>query len=199
MLERAIVALGSNVGDRLAHLRAAVSAVRELPGVLGVKTSALYETPALTLDGLGSIDGDDAFLNAAVAFETRLDPHALLAELLGLETRLGRIPRSRRATWAPRPIDLDLLVHGDRHIDDDTLTLPHPRITERWFVLAPLADLAPSLRLRPSARVANDEPKEDEPARTVRDWLGAIRADPRQAASVGRIYADASWASASLG
>ncbi|MEM1445933.1 MAG: 2-amino-4-hydroxy-6-hydroxymethyldihydropteridine diphosphokinase [Planctomycetota bacterium] len=181
----ALVALGSNVGDRLTHLRGAAAAIRALPRVRGFHASRLYETPALRLDGVGELGGVDAFLNAAVMFETDATPHALLANLLDIETRLGRLPRSQRETWGPRPIDLDLLMLGDTRVDDPTLTLPHPRIAERWFVLAPLADLRPEV---PVTFAHNTKP--------VRDWLTAIEANPDEAACVGRVYADGSWAEA---
>lgn len=188
MYATAVVALGSNVGDRLGHLRAAAAALRRLQGVHGFRASRLYETPAVRLDGVGELGGDDAFLNGAVAFETEATPHGLLAELLDIESRLGRLPRERRAVWGPRPIDLDLLLLGDRRVNDATLTLPHPRIGQRWFVLAPMVDLVPEALV--------DRPEADDNARqasTVRAFLGRLENDPAHASSLGRVYADASW------
>ncbi|MEM1097225.1 MAG: 2-amino-4-hydroxy-6-hydroxymethyldihydropteridine diphosphokinase [Planctomycetota bacterium] len=188
MHRTAFVALGSNVGDRLGYLRAAADAIRVLAGAHGFRASRVYATPALKLDGLGTLDDDDAFLNTAVSFETDATPHQLLADLLAIETRLGRLPREQRPTWGPRPIDLDLLLLGDERVDDATLTLPHPRITERWFVLAPLADLAPDRLLRGADSA--------QPPKRIAEWLAACEASTDAAAGVGRIYADASWASA---
>ncbi|MEM7578107.1 MAG: 2-amino-4-hydroxy-6-hydroxymethyldihydropteridine diphosphokinase [Planctomycetota bacterium] len=185
MHRTAIVALGSNVGDRLAHLRSAAAAVRALPGVRAFRASRLYETPALTLSGVGALGGRDAFLNAAIAFETNADPHGLLHDLLSIEKRHGRLPRSQRPTWGPRPIDLDLLTFGDVQIDDTTLTLPHPRIAERWFVLAPMADLVPEARLR-----VDDS---TEGWATVQERLAWMVADADDPSGLGRVYADASW------
>ena len=127
----AYVALGANLGDREATIRAAVA---ELPGVIGV--SPLRET-----DPVGVTD-QPQFLNGVAALETELAPRELLDVLLAVERRLGR---ERRERWGPRTIDLDLLLYGDEVIDEDGLTIPHPRLHERRFVLEPLADLAPKL------------------------------------------------------
>jgi 2-amino-4-hydroxy-6-hydroxymethyldihydropteridine diphosphokinase len=127
----AYVGLGANLGDREATIRAAVA---ELPGVVAV--SSLRET-----DPVG-ITEQARFLNGVAALETELTPRELLDVLLAVERRLGR---ERRQRWGPRTIDLDLLLYGNEVIDDDGLTVPHPRLQERRFVLEPLADLAPRL------------------------------------------------------
>lgn len=152
---RAFVALGSNLGDRHGHLRRAVAALSEAPGVRVVAVSQVRETEALTLPGQGP---QPAFLNAAVALDTTLGPHALLALLHRIEAAAGR---ERRERWGARPLDLDLLVHGEARTNAPGLTLPHPRLTTRRFVLEPLADLAPGLVVG---------------GRTVRDWLDALDA-----------------------
>jgi 2-amino-4-hydroxy-6-hydroxymethyldihydropteridine diphosphokinase len=130
-MTRVYLALGSNLGDRLANLRAAVAALEEV-GIAVTARSSVWETPPVPA-------GQPPFLNAAVAAETTLDPGSLLRELQAIEHALGRRPGPH---WGPRPIDLDILFYGDEQIDSPTLTVPHPRIAERAFVLAPLSDIA---------------------------------------------------------
>lgn len=132
----AYVALGSNLGDRRAHLDNALAALAELPGVSAVVPSDFYDT-----DPVGPQD-QGRFLNAAARLETTRGPEDLLEQLLTLERRLGRPPREDRQHWGPREIDLDLLLHGDTVLDRPGLTLPHPRLHERWFVLRPMCDVA---------------------------------------------------------
>ena len=138
-LETAYLALGSNLGDRRRHLDAAVSAVVALPGVAGLRLSRVRETAPVGPQDQG------AFLNAAAEIQTTLSPTALLAALLAIEARLGRPARADRRHWGPREIDLDLLLHGEQILDGEGLTLPHPRLHERRFVLDPLGDLAAGL------------------------------------------------------
>lgn len=129
------IALGSNLGDRAANLRAAQAAMA--PSVTIQARSAVYETdPQYVLD-------QPAFLNMAVKGTTRLGPNALLRRLKKIEAELGRRP-SRR--FGPRLIDLDILYYEDKVINDEALILPHPRIAEREFVLVPLSDIAPCHR-----------------------------------------------------
>lgn len=128
---RAFVGLGSNVGDRLAYLRGAVTALRDHAAVEIVRASSVYETAPV-----GPEQPD--FLNAVVEVTTHLDARALLAVLKAIENRLGRVPRER---WGPREIDLDLLLAGDEVVSDEHLQVPHPRMQERAFVLVPLAEL----------------------------------------------------------
>jgi 2-amino-4-hydroxy-6-hydroxymethyldihydropteridine diphosphokinase len=130
-MTRAYIGLGANLGDREATIRAAIA---ELPGVVGVST--LRET-----DPVGVTD-QPRFLNGVAVIETELRPHELLGLLLAVERRLGR---ERRERWGPRTIDLDLLLYGDEVIDEDGLTVPHPHLQERRFVLEPLAEIAPAL------------------------------------------------------
>jgi 2-amino-4-hydroxy-6-hydroxymethyldihydropteridine diphosphokinase len=186
MRERAYVAVGSNVGDRAAALRHAAAAIAALPEVRHLRGSRLYATPALRTDGLGTLDDPDAFLNAVLSFETTFKPEDLLAALLGIEAAAGRQRQADRTRWAPRPLDLDLLLLGDQQVDRPGLTLPHPRITQRWFVLAPLQDLAPDLKLAPAPAAADAQPQQQP----VRDWLAAIAWD---SACVGEVVADATW------
>lgn len=132
----AFVALGSNLGDRRAHLEAAFAALASLPGTHLLARSAIFETPPL------GPPGQQDYLNAAAALSTTLAPHALLDALLTIEQSRGRVRRER---WGARTLDLDLLLHGQTVTHDARLTLPHPAMLQRAFVLAPLRDLAPDL------------------------------------------------------
>lgn len=126
------IALGSNLGDRLAALRGGVLALAALGEV--VARSSIWETAA--------VGPPPDYLNAAVALDTALPPEALLTELLDIERRLGR--RRTGVPAEPRTLDLDLLLYEDRVIDEPTLIVPHPRLAARAFVLAPLAEIAPA-------------------------------------------------------
>jgi len=134
----AYIGLGSNLGDREAAIRVALDRLRAHPHIEVTATSRLIET-----EPVGGPPGQPAFLNGAAAVETDLDPHALLDALKQIEHALGRRPRER---WGPREIDLDLLLHGDRVVETERLTVPHPRLSERRFVLGPLAEIAPDAR-----------------------------------------------------
>jgi 2-amino-4-hydroxy-6-hydroxymethyldihydropteridine diphosphokinase len=129
------LALGTNLGDRLANLNAAIEVLP--PAVRVTALSPVYETPPW-----GYSDQPD-FLNQVVQGETEHSPLALLAALKQLEEALGRTPTFRNG---PRVIDLDILFYDDLVLDTPHLAIPHPRLAERAFVLAPLADLAPDLR-----------------------------------------------------
>ena len=129
-MTRVYLALGSNLGDRLANLRAAVAALEER-GIAVTARSSVWETPPIPA-------GQPPFLNAAIAAETALDAPSLLRELKAIEHALGRRPGPH---WGPRPIDIDILFYGDDHIETPELTVPHPRIAERAFVLVPLSDI----------------------------------------------------------
>lgn len=134
----AYVALGSNLGDRSAHIEAALAALAALPGTRVAARSAIYETPPL------GPAGQQDYLNAAAALVTTLSPHDLLDALLTIEQTRGRLRRER---WGPRTLDLDLLLHGETVLNDPHLTLPHPAMLGRAFVLVPLCDIAPHLSL----------------------------------------------------
>ncbi len=129
-LATAFIALGSNLGEREANLRFAVD---HLPGLRAV--SGVYET-----DPVGGPDNQGPYLNMVAEVETRLDPFSLLAECRRIESAAGR---ERKVRWGPRTLDLDVLLYGDVRIDSEELTVPHPRMWERRFVLAPLAEIAP--------------------------------------------------------
>lgn len=135
----ASIGLGSNVGDREAHLHAASGKLAALPSTRWVGASQVYET--LPVGGPG---GQGAYLNAVVRLRTRLSPRDLLEHLLAIERSRGRVRDGRR--WGPRTLDLDLLLYGTLSIREPDLRVPHPRLAERLFVLVPLCDLAASER-----------------------------------------------------
>jgi len=126
---RAYLGLGSNQGDRWGHLRTAVAA---LPDVVAV--SPVYET-----DPVGGPPGQEPYLNLVVALETDRSPRELLGWAQRLEAGAGRVREER---WGPRTLDVDVLLVGSLCVDEPDLVVPHPRMWERRFVLAPLADLA---------------------------------------------------------
>jgi len=126
-----VLGLGSNLGDRLEFFRAAVRHLQDHAQIVAL--SALYETAAI-----GPAQPD--FLNAAVRLRSGLEPLALLSLQLEIERLAGRV---RLVRWGPRTLDLDIVLYGDTAYADDTLTIPHPRMHERAFVLLPLQELAP--------------------------------------------------------
>lgn len=134
----AYIALGANLGDPAATVNAAFAALAELPQSMLTARSALYRTAPV-----GILDQPE-FVNAAARITTQLAPEALLDQLLAIEQRFGRIRAERNG---PRTLDLDILLYDDLVIDTPRLTLPHPRLHLRAFVLYPLADLAPDLAL----------------------------------------------------
>ena len=147
------IGLGSNLGDREATIRAAVDRLRAHPQIKVTAESSLIETAPV-----GGPAGQPTFLNGAAALETDLEPDALLDVLKGIERDLGRRPRTR---WGPREIDLDLLLFEDRVIETARLTVPHPLMAQRRFVLAPLSEIAPDAR-------------DPVTGRTVREMLAGI-------------------------
>src|SRR4051812_40584307 len=136
----AYVALGANLGDREATIRAALAELDLVPGVRVAAVSTLRET-----DPVGYLD-QPRFLNGAAALETTLGPTELLAALLAVERRFGRI-REGVPAQGPRTLDLDLLLYEAEEIDEPGLTIPHPRLHERRFVLEPLSELDASLEV----------------------------------------------------
>lgn len=131
----AYLGLGGNLGDRLAALRDAMNALGSLGKIVAV--SSIYETAPV-----GYLD-QPSFLNAAAVLETSLTAEELLSATLEIERSLGR---ERTFRNAPRTLDIDLLMYDDKISDDPGLTLPHPRLYERAFVLVPLAEIAPDIR-----------------------------------------------------
>jgi len=135
MCSRALVGLGSNLGDRRRTLDAAIRALGEMPGVAVERVSSFLET-----EPDGGRTGQGMYLNAAVALETTLGPFQLLGVLKQIESRFGRV---RTIRWGARTLDLDLLLFDEAIIDTPELRLPHPRLASRRFVLEPLAEIAP--------------------------------------------------------
>lgn len=139
--------LGSNVGDRAGHLRAAISMLGER-GVEAEAVSSAYET-----EPVGRVLDQPDFLNAAIRVRTELEPEELLDVCKQIEAERGRDLEALR--HAPRPVDIDLLLLGDLQLSTDRLTLPHPEVTSRRFVLAPLLELDPELALPDGTRLAD--------------------------------------------
>lgn len=143
----AFIALGSNLGDAQGQVLGAIAALDALPRTRLLARSSLYLTPPW-----GVLD-QPAFINAVAQVDTGLAPHDLLDALLQLERDAGRVRDGER--WGPRTLDLDVL-HMDGVVQsDDRLTLPHPRMAERAFVLLPLNDVAPALDLPGQGKVAD--------------------------------------------
>lgn len=133
----AYLGLGSNLGNRLAFLRGGRDSLLNRFDIVLLRASAVYETAAV-----GGPPDNPPFLNAVLEVETPLGPRDLLAACLAVEDEFGR---TRPAAWAPRTLDIDLLLYGDTVLDEGDLQLPHPRLHERTFVLTPLSDIAPDL------------------------------------------------------
>jgi len=138
-IHTAYIGLGSNLGVKKANLEKALEILGVTPGVKLKRVAAYYRTAPLG----GPVQ--DWYLNTVAEVVTNLDPHQLLAALLMIEEVLGRV---RIVRWGPRTVDLDLLLYDCEEIHSAVLTLPHPRMTERAFVMAPLAELAPGLILQ---------------------------------------------------
>lgn len=132
-----ILGLGTNMGDKPGNLNKAVHALSLLPSTRVMRASSIYETAPV------SDIAQDNFYNAAVEIETDLSPHALLGACLGIEAAMGRVRRQKNG---PRIIDIDVLVYDGYFSDSFELTLPHPRIKERAFVMVPMLELFPSGR-----------------------------------------------------
>lgn len=136
--EFAFLGLGSNVGDRLGHLQAAVDRLHGCERVEVDAVSSVYET-----EPVGG-PPQDHYCNIAVRVATRLSPRRLLAACQDVERQLGRV---RTVRWGPRTIDIDILLYGPRTVDRPDLKIPHPRLTERAFALVPLLEVAPGMTL----------------------------------------------------
>jgi 2-amino-4-hydroxy-6-hydroxymethyldihydropteridine diphosphokinase len=159
---RAVVALGSNLGDRLDLLRVAVAGLREVGTVISV--SSLYET-----EPVGGPD-QGRYLNAAVVVDTDLEPRPLLEALLAIEKSADRI---RDVRWGPRTLDLDIIAYGAVTVDEPELTIPHPRAKDRRFVLDPVWEIAPNTVVAPGV-TAQDARRALPPGGVFRwegDWV----------------------------
>lgn len=144
--ERVFVGLGANLGDAADTVRAALERLAALPGTTLIASSSLYRTAPVEATG-------PDYINAIAELRTRLSPQAFFAQLMTLEQEFGR---QRPFRNAPRSLDLDLLLFGEREIRTDQLCVPHPRMWQRAFVLVPLAELAPDLH-RPDGRSISAE------------------------------------------
>ncbi len=146
-MTRTYLGLGANLGDPVAQLREAIARLRR-SGLDEVRVSPYYRTRPI------GVTDQPWFVNAVLVGETRLEPEELLDLCLNVERDMGRVRKDR---WGPRVIDVDLLFYGDTRLSTERLTLPHPRWSERGFVVKPLADIAPDLTiggLRVSAALA---------------------------------------------
>ena len=133
---RAFIGAGANLGEPVRQIRGAQDALQKSPGVKFLAASSFYRTQPM-----GPVE-QPPFINAVFSLETEIGPHELLSLLLEIEQKMGRVRKER---WGPRVIDLDLLFYGDAVIGGEGLEVPHPRLHERRFVLAPLAEIAPDL------------------------------------------------------
>ncbi len=132
----AYIGLGGNLADPLEHVRSARLAIIAIPGIRELDFSGLYRSAPM------GPAGQPDYVNAVMAVETTLAPHELLKALQAIESSHGRIRTGQR--WGPRTLDLDILLYGGEQITDESLTVPHPGIAEREFVLYPLAAIAPA-------------------------------------------------------
>ncbi|KQZ29282.1 2-amino-4-hydroxy-6-hydroxymethyldihydropteridine pyrophosphokinase [Mesorhizobium sp. Root552] len=161
---RVFLSLGGNLGDPRKSMASALRLLADDASVDVVAVSSLYRTPPW-----GKLDQPD-FLNAAAELSTSLSPHDLLDLCLGTEKKLKRVREER---WGPRLIDIDILVFGDRVIQETGLEVPHPRMLERAFVLAPLDEIAPNLSVdgkSVSERLATVDTAGIERLPSGRDW-----------------------------
>lgn len=148
--KKAYIGLGGNEGDVLSCFRFALNAFSQLE-MRVIQVSSAYRTVALTLAEVVEPVAD--YWNAVCEVETNLSPREILNHLLSVERECGRI-RSER--WGSRPLDLDLLVYGDTHLNEEDLTVPHPRMRERAFVMRPLCQIAPELCLPPDGKTVQE-------------------------------------------
>lgn len=144
-MEEVFIALGSNMGDRLENLRSALKALT--PHVEVTHKSLIYESEPMY------VESQPRFLNMVIRGQTALEPRTLLSELRMIEKRLGRIEAIHNG---PRPLDLDILYYGEVVMDDPTLSIPHPRMHERPFVIVPMAELAPLRKHEQTGKVFAD-------------------------------------------
>jgi len=142
----AYIGIGSNLDDPERQVRRAIEALASMPETRFVRASRLYRTAPW-----GRTD-QPAFVNAAAEIATTLSPRALLDALLAIERAQGRHRDGTR--WGPRALDLDVLIYGDRTIDEPGLAIPHPHLADRAFVLLPLADIDPALHVPGKGRIS---------------------------------------------
>jgi 2-amino-4-hydroxy-6-hydroxymethyldihydropteridine diphosphokinase len=163
-IRRAVLALGSNLGDRMATLQGALDTLADTPDVWVTAVSPVYET-----DPVNAPEGSDKFLNAVVLADTTLPAHTLLDRALAIEDAFDRVREVQKN--APRTLDVDLIAVGDRRSDDNLLKLPHPRAKERAFVLQPWHDVEPDAVLLDAGPVKELLQGADASGITLRDDL----------------------------
>lgn len=132
------IGLGSNLENPLQQIKTAINDLQALSGIRVISVSSLYQSPPM-----GPADQPD-YINAVLSLETALEPHQLLDALQSVEQLHGRV---RKRHWGERTLDLDILLYGDKLVDDERLTIPHPGMHERAFVLYPLAEIAPDIEI----------------------------------------------------
>ncbi|KAB2328822.1 2-amino-4-hydroxy-6-hydroxymethyldihydropteridine diphosphokinase [Cytobacillus depressus] len=161
MINKAYIGLGSNMGERAATLKEAIANIEAVPNIQVVNTSSIYETEPV------GYEDQDRFLNMVIEVRTSLNPFELLNTCLEIEKGLGR---KRDIRWGPRTIDLDILLYNQESIISEKLTVPHPRIQERAFVIIPLLDIKPDFKL-PTMEVSLQDVLKRIPDREgVRIW-----------------------------
>lgn len=183
-----LLGLGSNVGDREATLAAAIGEIAALPDVQVVRHSGWHRSPPI-----GGPTGQGEFVNAAVVIDTTIAPLILLAEMQQIETRHGR---QRPERWSPRTLDIDILLYGNEVSETAMLTLPHPRMSFRPFVLEPATEIAPRMlhptigwpieRLLAHLQLASERVSLLSPSEELRDQLAALLASHRGARVIDR-------------
>jgi 2-amino-4-hydroxy-6-hydroxymethyldihydropteridine diphosphokinase len=136
-LTEAALSLGSNLGNRLQNIKNAIKAINNLPGTGIIKTSKYYET-----EPFGVPDKQSKYINCCIKIATELTPLDLLRSCLAIEKKLGR---TREYRFCPRTIDIDILIYGNEFRNEENLTLPHPRLRKRAFVLVPLNDICENM------------------------------------------------------
>lgn len=166
-IRRAVLSLGSNLGERMVNLQGAVDSLADTPDVWVTDVSPVYETAPVDAP-----EGSKDFLNAVVLLDTTLSARTLLERALAIESAYGRDRSEGAERNAPRPLDVDLIVVGDRHVDNEHLTLPHPRAAERAFVLAPWFDVQPDAEIPGLGPVAELLEKTGRDGVVLRDDLG---------------------------
>ena len=150
MKVKAVLALGGNIGDRRATIEGAIAELNKTEGIKVKAASELYETVAITL--AGPDETQPSYLNAVVEIATSLKPKALLAVCNQIENQFGRV---RLARWAPRTLDIDIIVYGTELIETKNLVIPHPRAFERSFVLVPWLSIDPDAVIPGRGRIAD--------------------------------------------
>lgn len=161
MKNKAFIGLGSNIGDRYHYLVQAIQLLAALPDIILVNHSSVYET-----DPVGYED-QDLFLNMVVEINTSFDAEKLLTVCLEIELQLGR---KREIKWGPRTIDLDILLYNQENIETEKLIIPHPRMSERAFVIVPLLELEPDIHFPEKEKFLNVDLDQLLDTEGVRIW-----------------------------